>query len=330
MSHEMYENDHAAYSKKPAWHGLGTVVEDIMNPHEALRISKLDWDIIPSFEVTASYMKEDGSVAYANAGNKVANIRSDDGTVVGMVSKDYQALQNRELAEIAYAISGEDTKVETMGSLRGGSRVYCSIAMDDFATPYCDDDVVNTYLLLCNGHDGMLAFSALPTSIRVVCENTLNMALRSGARSMIRITHNGDMFEKIQQAKRAVNEFNRVRMNFTGTVAELSDKKMSLEEIQRFWTDMYAQLEEPIPTDDVEGRARAMNVISNWSETFDREYDVAGPTAWNAANSITNWVQHKVARRGRKSSTESKFSSNLFGKNADQSIKVMRSALAFA
>ena len=72
-----------------------------------------------------------------------------------------------------------------------------------------------------------------------------------------------------------------------------------------------------------------MNVISNWSETFDREYDVAGPTAWNAANSITNWVQHKVARRGRKSSTESKFSSN-FGKNADQSIKVMRSALAFA
>lgn len=338
MAHEMERNDSAVFYQQRAWHGLGTVVDDTMDPRTALSKAGLDWDVIPSHSLNAMYIDPNTGYEHSSAiTDKVANIRTDDGSVVGIVSSDYKVLQNSELAEIAYAIAGEETVVETMGSLRGGKRIYCTIKMDELFTGKNGVDVVEQYMLLVNSHDGTLAFSCLPTSVRVVCSNTLNMALsRSSGKNMIRITHNGDMSSKIHGAKQAVAQYNTIRDNFNSKVESLANKQMNSAQIQTFWTDLYARIEEPIPVptnggldnEGVEKRERAMEVITHWANNFDSEYDIAGATAWNAANAVTKWIQHKDPRRGRKATSESKFNNNFFGRNAERTVDVMNTAMA--
>jgi phage/plasmid-like protein (TIGR03299 family) len=334
MSHEMYENDRAIYFEKTAWHGLGTVVTERYEPREALRMAGLDYQIIPSTSIDFNYTDSSGYGQQGRTTAKVANVREDTGDVVGWVSPNYQILQNSELAEVAYSIAGDDTKVETFGSLRNGSRIYCLINMSEFDTGVNGKDTIQQYMLLCNGHDGTLAFSGLPTSIRVVCSNTLNMALSTGNKNMIRITHSGDMAEKIMSAKDAMLTYREIGRFFEDTVQDLASKHWDTKTIQKFWLDMYGMIEEPFTTspktDEEQAEyTKALTTVNIWAETFDKEVDIAGATAWNAANAVTNWVQHKTATRGRKTSLESRIDQNLFGKNADMTVKVMKSAMCF-
>jgi phage/plasmid-like protein (TIGR03299 family) len=330
----MYENDTAIYYKQSAWHKLGTVVSDVYNPREALVASGLDWTIIPSYSVFAEYMDDEGDAATAYLNGKVANIRSDTGKSVGIVGENYKVLQNQELAEIAYAMAGTDTHVETMGSLRNGGRVYCQIRMGEFEARKGSGDEVNQYMLLCNGHDGTLAFSGLPTSIRVVCENTLHMALKAGSKNMIRITHAGNMAEKITAAKEAMSKYHEIGEFFKQSVTTLANREWAREDVQRFWLHMYGKLEEPVvknPTTEKEEKnyLKAVDTVGNWASIFDHEYKLAGATAWNAANAVTNWIQHRSAKRGRQASPESRLDRNIFGKNAEQTVQVMTEALSF-
>jgi phage/plasmid-like protein (TIGR03299 family) len=330
----MYEKDNAIYYNEKAWHGLGTVVTQQYEPREALRVAGLDYKVLPSTSINYNYLDSEGYPKSGTTTTKVANVREDTGDVVGWVSPNYQVLQNSELAEIAYAIAGDDTKVETFGSLRNGSRIYCLINMNEFTTGIRNKDTIQQYMLLCNGHDGTLAFSGLPTSIRVVCQNTLNMALQSGNKNMIRITHGGDMAAKIMGAKDAMLKYTEIGQFFEEAVDYMANTTWNSKTIQKFWLDMYGVIEDPInmnpqTEEQQENYTKALTTVGKWAETFDSEVNIAGATAWNAANAVTNWLQHKTNTRGRKTSLESRIDKNLFGTNAQMSIKVMKTAMAF-
>ena len=118
----------------------------------------------------------------------------------------------------------------------------------------------------------------------------------------------------------------------------IRDRTWDKNTIQRFWLHTYGMLDEPVnlhPTTEDEEAVykRAVATIGDWSQRFDLDMQELRPpngaTAWNAANAVTNWVQHKVNKRGRKMSSESRIDRNLFGKNATDSVRVMRSALEF-
>jgi len=189
----MYENDSAMYAGSSAWHGLGTVVADAPSPYDALRLAGLDWRVIPSHSIGCNYMRN-GVERTAITTEKVANIREDTGDVLGWVGPNYKRIQNIDVAELAYAVAGNDTKVETAGSLRNGARTYFLLKFNEFSTQY-SDDVTNEYLLLANGHDGLMAFNAIPTAIRVVCANTLRVAMAQA--NAYRIAHKGNMEDKL-------------------------------------------------------------------------------------------------------------------------------------
>jgi phage/plasmid-like protein (TIGR03299 family) len=335
MSGEMFENDSAMYRKVSAWHGLGTVVDEDCNPREALKYSGLGWDVVPSINLDYYYQNEEGAVTLGTTTNKVANVRQDTGDVLGWVSPGYGVVQNSELAELAYGL-GEDTVVESFGSIRNGARVYCLVRCDSFMAQRNDE--VEQYMLLCNGHDGSLTLSGLPTSIRVVCSNTLRMALSSGANSMFRFTHAGDMSDKLIQAREALSFFKETGTFFKENVNRLVHNEWDKETIQRFWLNIYEQLENETvistPCNDKEERVftRAVGVISKWSQTFDtemQEMNVNRPNAWTAANAVTHWLQHNSSTKGRKTSTDSRTDKNLFGKASSDSIQVMQTALSY-
>jgi len=151
---------------------------------------------------------------------------------------------------------------------------------------------------------------------------------------MIRITHNGDMSEKIASAKEAMTHYHEVGTFFKEIVTNLSSKQWHMEDIQKFWLDVYGMLEEPVvinPQTEAEEKNYKKCVITmgTWADIYDSERDIAGDTAWNAANAVTNWIQHKTAKRGRKASLESRIDRNIFGKNAENTVKVMKAALQY-
>ena len=331
MSHEMTETDSAVYYKKAAWHGIGTVAEEAMSPKQALQMSGLDWNVTKSSHIDCHYMDDAGFSYTATSTAKSATIREDTGEILGFVSQTYCPVQNSELAELAYAL-GETTTVESFGSIRGGRRVYCLVHADSFTADNGQDDV-HQYLLLANGHDGTLAMSGIPTSIRVVCENTLNMVLAQN-NNMFRFTHNGDMNQKLTDARNALAFFRRTGKVFQSAVTQLTNKDWTHDDITRYWLDVYAKLDAPVvsnPQTEQEEKTliRSRSVMATWADTFDRERRDLGsrPSPWLAANAVTNWLQHKEAKRGRKMTSESRIEKNLFGKNSMDSVKVVNMAL---
>ena len=334
MSHEMYENDTAMYANgEAAWHGLGTVVEHSPSPAEALRLSGLDWKVVKSPSIIAEYENEDGEIEDAISTKNVATIRQDTGDILGLVSPSYQVVQNEELFDIAYEL-GADVRVETAGSLDNNKKIYIMLRGDTFDVSSSNDSVTQ-YLGLFNSFNGTLSLSGLPTSIRVVCANTLNMALSQGGRNLYRIKHTGEMTEKIADLRRALKRFRETGSLFQEKVESMSHRLMSYADIQNFWVRVYTETQEQFtsnPITDKEERAtvKAAQTIAEWSNIFDKERSEHGleASAWVAANSVTNWLQHREGSRGRKMSDNSRIHNNLIGKAADASSQVMKMALS--
>jgi phage/plasmid-like protein (TIGR03299 family) len=320
MSHEMYENDHALYVGKPAWHGLGTVIENAPTTMDAMRLAKMDFDVKLSEPIVATY---DGYCS-THPSKFHATVRDDTQEVLGVVNKNYKIVQNKELFEIADALP--NAKVETAGTLFNGAQSYVLMKDDEFAVN--GNDEMHEYLCLMNSHNGTLSLSALPTSIRVVCNNTLSWAISEGTQRMIKLKHTGDMSDKILSLKGALEEWHSHKMDFRSTVQRLGRTRWKREEIQSFWMDCYQMFEGEVPkdsdTDDNHNlRKKAMATFHGWSDTFDKEVQQFGQdSAWIAANAVTNWLQHKKRR-----TTEATVANKLIGDASRDSTRVMRKAL---
>lgn len=326
MSHEMYENDSAVYAGQAAWHGLGTVVEDAPTPKEALRLSGLDWEVEKSGSLGA--LRQDGGISYTS--DYVATVRKDTNEVLGIVSPSYEVVQNQELFNAAYELGGE-VKVETAGSLRNGRQIYVLLKGETFDATGRGDEVTD-YLALLNSHDTTLAFSALPTSVRIVCANTLGMALQHGSRKMYRVTHAGNIDEKLFAMREALSMYRSTGKMFRETVQELSMHSWDRHQISKFWMDAYQTLEGPVnpnPTDEHEEKSykKAVVTLDTWAQTFDEERHLAGTGPWNAANAVTHWIQHRIPTKGRKRTDASKAARNLLGEGQKQSLRVMQMAM---
>jgi len=326
MSHEMYEQDHAVYVGKPAWHGLGTVVENAPTPYEAMKLANMGFEVVLSEPLVADYGNDDyyGKL-YTLPSKFHATVRTDTEAVLGVVNKNYKIVQNSELFDIAGSVPG--LQVETAGTLFNGAQSY--ILMKDSEWAVNGNDEMHEYLCLMNSHNGTLSLSALPTSVRVVCNNTLSWAITEGSQRMIKLRHKGDMDEKIDGLKNALDEWKSHKAKFRNAVCTLGRKQWSKEEITNFWTDCYTMFEGEIPSqrssyteEEHNSRKKAMITLTGWSETFDTEQEEFGNSAWIAANAVTNWLQNRKRR-----TTEATISNKLIGEAAKNSTRVMRHAL---
>jgi hypothetical protein len=190
------------------------------------------------------------------------------------------------------------------------------------------NDEMHEYLCLMNSHDGTLSLSALPTSIRVVCNNTLSWAISEGKQRMIRLKHTGDIDTKIHSLTDALAEWHDAKGKFRSTVRILANARWTRQQIQSFWMEMYQMFEGDVPREsDTDKnhklRKKALTTFHTLSETFDKEVQEFGQdNVWIAANAVTNWLQHKKRR-----TTEATVANKLIGDASRDSAKVMRRAL---
>ena len=324
--HEMYENDSAMYAGSSAWHGLGTVVADAPSPYDALRLAGLDWRVIPSHSICCNYMHGDAERCAVTT-DKVANIREDTGDVLGWVGTNYKRIQNIDVAELAYAVAGNDTKVETAGSLRNGARTYFLLKFNEFATQHTDD-VTNEYLLLANGHDGLMAFNAIPTAIRVVCANTLAIAMAQA--NAYRIAHKGDMHQKLDDLRIAIASAKQDSRVFEDKVRYLANQGMTRHTLKDYYDLMYNKYFNQV-NDDSSDRdwKKKIETTLKWENRFEIEASTAGNNLWNAFNSITYFVEHTMPTRGRTDAQrrENRLHTNMFGTSGSLKTKIFENTL---
>ena len=320
MAHEMTENDSAVYYKQKAWHGLGTVVDDTLALNSALRQSGLGWGVEKTNGISANGTWTD---------EYRATVRTDTQEILGIVSPQYQVVENEEVFRLAEYFSDVAT-VESAGSIRGGRNCYLLLHQDSFDASY--NDTVERYMALFWGHDGKSSIVVKPTSIRVVCKNTMDMALAENTQNKLTIKHHGDVDAKMQEAKDIISQYKETGNLFRHTVESLARRTISHDALRRFFFDVYQHMNGEIPTqpttpEEEKAHTKAVGTIATWNNTFERE-SVDNPASyWLAVNAVTNHIQHKQAARGRKATVASKAYSNLNGKGSVDSRKVMQLAL---
>ena len=176
------------YVRETPWHGQGVRVEEAPSSTDAIRLAGLDWKVQQEAVYTENGIRIDGTKA---------NVRDKDGKVLGVVGSKYQIVQNEDAFKFTDALLGEGVKYETAGSLKDGRTIWLLAKLPNKYEIL--GDAVDPYIVFTNTHDGSGAVRVAMTPIRVVCNNTLNMALK-GAKRTWSTRHTGNIESKLDDA----------------------------------------------------------------------------------------------------------------------------------
>ena len=207
------------YVREVPWHGLGTKVDEAPNSKEAIKLAGLDWNVNPTVIYDANGKEISGYKA---------NMRDSDQSILGIVSDRYQIVQNSEAFEFTDSLLDEGVVYETAGSLRDGKQIWLLARMP--STTILGDDV-DPYLCFTNTFDGSGAIKVCMTPVRVVCNNTLNLALETTKRSWS-TRHIGDLAGKLHQAKETLGLAQEYMKKLDEDADRLANTKLSDGEIE--------------------------------------------------------------------------------------------------
>lgn len=217
------------YVGETPWHGLGTEIDHFVTSKEAIEYAGLDWDVIP-MPIYDKFGKE-------IPGYKV-NTRTSDNKALGVVSGRYKVVQNSEAFAFTDALLGEGVRYETAGSLSSGKRVWMLARMEN--TTIAEENI-DPYLVFTNTHDGTGAVKVAITPVRVVCQNTLNIALREANRHWS-CAHKGDIQSKLEEARLTLTNANLYMENLEKEFGTLKLKTISDTKVKEM-TDTLLSLE---------------------------------------------------------------------------------------
>ena len=176
------------YVREKPWHGLGVEVSEAPNSEDALRFAGLDWNVRQEnvFNSRGGIIK----------GFK-ANVRDSDDSVLGVVGDRYKVVQNRDAFKFTDGLIGGDVRYETAGSLRDGKQIWLLAKLPE---QQIAGDAVEPYLCFTNAHDGSSGVRVCMTPVRVVCNNTLNVALATAKRTWS-MRHTENVHERLNEAR---------------------------------------------------------------------------------------------------------------------------------
>ena len=283
------------YVREKPWHGLGTMVAEAPTSADALRLAGLDWTV-------------NQTPVYTDAGIEIhgykANRRSSDDAILGIVSDRYKIVQNTEAFEFTDALIGETengvVKYETAGSLAGGKRIWLLAKMP---TQKVLDDDIEPYMVFTNSHDGTGAIRIAMTPQRVVCQNTLNIALNTAKRQWS-TKHVGDMQSKLEEAKLCLQLADKYMNGLAEEAERLANAKLYKEQIDEILDEMF-----PIGDDTTERKKNNINDFKNGYYMCYLRPDIAQfmNTAWGAVNAMSDVVTHSAPKRNTANYAENRW-----------------------
>lgn len=279
---------------EPAWHKLGKVIESAATSAEAIQLAGLDWQV-EQWELAAS---DPVGVVHALVYDLRANVRTDTNAVLGVVGKDYRIFQNRNAFDFMDSLVGDKLAMyETAGSLHGGKRVWM-LARIPKEYRAGTDDLIKPYILLTNTHDGSQSLRMIPTTIRVVCQNTLNLALREARSEGVSITHHARLDERVKEARTKLGILAARFDQFDDELHAMLDKDLNVQEASTYFRKAAGLDVAQLSDRQKKARAQAYGqMIAN----FDNEKNSIGGirhTAWSAYNAVSEFADHQKVYRG--------------------------------
>lgn len=287
------------YVRETPWHGLGTRVMEAPGSEDALELAGLNW------KVRQEPIYTDNNLLIL--GYK-ANVRDLDNKVLGVVTDRYKVVQNDEAFAFTDGLLGEGVRYETAGALLDGRKVWILARMPrEFII---NGEQISPYLVFSNTHDGSGAIKVAVTPIRVVCNNTLNLALSTAKRSWSMV-HTGDVQGKMEEAKQtlfmAEKYMSRLGREFeTLRKIELTDRQVM----------DYIKLLLPYENEDNSLHVRNINRLR---EDMQKRYFDApdlkdvGNNAYRFVNAVSDFATHSEPIRRTKNFKENLFSRTVEG-----------------
>ena len=286
------------YVRETPWHGLETRVKEAPSSKDALVYAGLDWKVIQEPVYTDSQELIEGYKA---------NVRDSDRRVLGVVTDRYKVIQNEEAFAFTDALLGEGVRYETAGSLQGGKKVWMLARMPH--EYIITGERISPYLLFSNTHDGSGAIKVALTPIRVVCNNTLNLALSTAKRSWSMI-HTGDIQGKLQEAKDTLLLADRYMDNLGKEFENLRMKSMTDKLVMEY-------IEVLLPVEE-DGTMKQKRNIEHLREDLKMRYFDApdlqdvGKNAYRFINAVSDFATH--AQPLRKTAN---YKENLFARTVE-------------
>lgn len=285
------------YVREVPWHGLGTKVEEAPTSANALKLAGLDWDVYQQsistgFQVIHGYK---------------ANLRNTDNKVLGVVSDRYQIVQNHEAFAFTDALLGEGVTYETAGSLQGGRKVWLLAKLPQNYKILGDE--VTPYIVFSNAHDGSGAIKVAMTPLRVVCQNTLNLALLDAKRIWSTV-HTGDIQTKLQEAKKTLLLAEYYMDKLNDEAEELAGIPLPDKRVMEFICELL-----PVPENAGDTQARNIDLLRTDLKLryFEAPDLVDMPkSAYRLVNAVSDFATHTDPLR-----RSSNFQENLFAKTME-------------
>jgi phage/plasmid-like protein (TIGR03299 family) len=303
MSHDLEMQDgEVAFALRgaPAWHGLANVLFD-ENEHitttTMLDSAKLsNWDIqLLEVENPIGY-NNDKTNYFVTRTNPFGNGKD----ILGVVGNKYKVVQNEQLFEFGDNLLDGGASWESAGSIRGGRLVFGSLVIPREFTldPQGANDTTKTYLLVHTSHDGSVSLQASITPVRVVCQNTLNLAL-GAVKQSFKLRHTQSIDGKLQVAREALGLTFQYMDNFELEAKALFETAVNDKQFYDIITAIY-------PKPDKDKKAQLTKWDNNISLINDiytdspTQQNIKG-TAWGVFNALTERLDYfGMTRQGAK------------------------------
>ncbi len=287
------------YVRTTPWHGLGVRVENALTSREALMTAGLDWNVTQKDMFTDDGCMIDGFKA---------NVRETDNRILGVVTERYQIVQNSEAFAFTDALLGEGVTYETAGALQNGRKTWILAKLPQ--KYIINGDEIMPYLVFMNSHDGTGAIKAAMTPIRVVCQNTLNLALATAKRSWS-TNHVGDIKGKLSDARNTILHANQYMSELGKTFDCLNRQKLSDRQV-------YEYIDKLFPLSDTATEVQKKNVLRSKEEVKIRYFEAPDlqaveKNAYRFINAISDFATHTKPLRVRTNSRESLFAKTVEG-----------------
>lgn len=299
-----------AYAGEVPWHGLGKEVPADLSPEQMLKTADLDWSV----DKVPAFIDVNGT---KRATGRYALVRSSDDSILDVVTEDWNPVQNQEAFEFFndFVHSG-DMEMHTAGSIKNGQVVW-ALAKIKAGFELFNGDEVKGYLLFTNPHKFGQSIDIRFTPIRVVCNNTLTLALDQKVNNSYKMNHrktfDGDV------AKEMLGIAKDKLQTYKEMAAFLGSKRYSEDKVKEYFATIFPTLSKE------EGKVsrnaiQAMDVLVKQPGA-----KFAEGSWWQPFNAVTYMTDHLLGR-----TNETRIQSAWFGPNKSLKIKALEKAVEFA
>jgi phage/plasmid-like protein (TIGR03299 family) len=272
------------------WHRLGVVTDNPLDSADAMGQAGLDWTVSLRELATFQDVNNTDVSSLIDVPNHYATVRDSDNTVLGVVGNRYRPIQNLECFNfLDNVLDDTSARYETAGSLYNGKVVWMLLNLGKDIV--VGEDKTVPYLLLTNSHDGSSSIKGITTPIRVVCANTLSLALKNH-KTGFSFRHTANAMTRVDEARKLL-ELNYLYIDdFQKEVEKMIDTQLTRTQFNDIIDNLFPEIELNDTGTNHLAVDRSRVTRARVEHLFDNpEFSEQTGSAWSLINAVSNYEQ---------------------------------------